>query len=80
MTFYARNKEAIGIGLRILNEVRRGLLSRNCDEWYALVCRFEPHDLRAFYGSTLWFFSTVPFTFTALGFLLLLCSSRRWTE
>jgi len=71
MTFDAGHEEFINISLRVLDEVRRGLFGRNGNQRNSLVRRLEPDNFGTFHRSSSRFVTTITFTFTPLGLLLL---------
>ena len=48
----AGDEQLVGVRLRVLNEVRRRLLSGNSNEGNTLVGGLEPHDLETLDGPT----------------------------
>jgi hypothetical protein len=81
MALDASNEKAVSVSLRILNKVRRSLLSRDGDKGHALISGLEPDDLRPLSGYALrTLISTITLPFPPLGFLLLLGGSGRRAE
>lgn len=76
VTLDASDKEFVDIGLRVLNEIGRCLLSRDGYQRHTLIGGLEPDDLGTLDRSTTGFIATVTFTFSTLGFLLFLGGSR----
>ena len=76
VTLNARNKELVCICLKVLDKVRRRLLSWNGDEWDTLISQLEPDSLGALHGAPLLLFATVTLTLSTIGFLFLFDGSR----
>lgn len=63
-----------------LNKVAWGLLSRDCNERYALIGRFKPDNLGLVLLAILLMTARVTFTLLALSFLFLLCGLTTWPQ
>lgn len=74
----ASHEYAISIVLMSLNKVPWGLLSRDCNERYALIGRFEPDNLGLVLLAILLMTARVTFTLLALSFLFLFRSLATW--
>jgi hypothetical protein len=77
MALDAGNKKFVDICLGVLDEIWRGLFSRNGDQRYTLVSWLKPDDFGTFNGTSSRLITTIAFTFAPLSLLLLLSSSRR---
>lgn len=75
----ASDEELVRIVLRVLNKVRRSLLSGDGNERHTLVGRLEPDDLGALDRAAR-LVALVTLALAALSLLLLLSSRRRRTE
>jgi hypothetical protein len=75
----AGHEELVSIRLRVLDEVRRCLLSRNGNKRYTLIGRLEPNNLRTVDRTTR-LVTLVTLPLAALSLLLLLGGSRRRAE
>jgi hypothetical protein len=72
-SFDACHEDAIGIVLVLFDKVSRGLLSGNGNEWYPLVGRLEPNNLRLVKLTVLLVAARATVTMLSLSFLLFLC-------
>ena len=79
MTLDAGNEQPVSISLRVLDKVRRSLLSWDGNKRDTLISRLEPNDLGSLDGAT-GFVSTVTLALATLSFLLLFGRSRRGTQ
>ena len=79
MTLDAGNEQPVSISLRVLDKVRRSLLSRDGNKRDTLISRLEPSD-RGSLAVAARFVSTVTLALATLSFLLLFGRSRRGAQ
>jgi hypothetical protein len=80
VTLDTGNKQPVGIGLRILNEVCGSLFGGDSDQGHSLIRWLEPDDFGTFDRSTSRFVSTIALSLSTLSLLLFLGSCGGWAK